>query len=148
MADPGLTQVTNAISTQIARDGVNVFVDRDESEPIQPEERPAIVVRVAGGPLNEANEQGESVINWRPTFELDHYIDTDSAANITFAHNQMVADTWALLVADRTLGNLASMMTPAEVSSDPDRVADVGVATFSLEVWFDTAFDDFTRIIF
>lgn len=149
MADPAPTQILAAIGALVARTGVTVFIDADESDAIQPRDWPAIAISFTGGPLDEASESGESVIRWRSTIELDHYAGSEEGEVLNAATRQLASDSWALIAADTThLGNLASAVTPVEMTADPERVPDVGVTKLAIEVWFDTAFNDFTRIIF
>lgn len=149
MADPGLTQVTKALQTVITHPGFKVFVDRDESAPVQEEERPCAVIRTPDIAADEmSSQEGEAVINWQAIFEIDFYEDSQDSDNISFAHDARIAHVWTLLQADDTLGSLVYWMAPAGITANSDQVADVGVAIFGLDLRWMTKRDDWTVIIF
>lgn len=149
MADPALTQIILALQARLTvAGGPNIFVNRDDSEPIQPSERPAKVIRAVDVSLDERMETGESAQVHAATIDIDHYADADMLDNISFQHNADIAETVALLHQDWTLGNLAYEMIPMSVTANADAVPESGVAILTLDVKFQTAFGDWTRIIF
>lgn len=149
MAEAALTQVITALATQITHTGFQVFVDRDESEPVQEEDRPCAVIRTPDISADEmAAENGEATIDWHAMVEIDFYEDRTDSDNISFAHNERIAHVWTLIQADPTLGNKVYWLAPAGVTANSDQVADLGVAIFGLDVRWMTRFDDWTAIIF
>lgn len=151
MADPAQTQVIDALHAALETitgiDDLQVFTDRDDSEPIQPGERPAIVIRVVDVSLDERNEQGEATQMHAATVDLDFYVDADVADHITKQHNVMIAAAIAKINEDWTLGGLVFWNTPMSVSAHADAVPAAGVAILTLDIRWLTKFNDWTTII-
>jgi hypothetical protein len=148
MADPALTQVVNALATQITvTNGPGVFVDRDDAEPIDGSERPAKVIRVTDVVLDERMETGLTAQLHIATIDIDHYVDTDTSDNLTFQHNADLADTVALIGADDTLGGKVFELVMVSVTANADNVPDSGVAILTLQVKFQTHLYDWTVLV-
>lgn len=160
--DPALTQIVKAFGILLGEmddiDGqpVHVFVDRDDSEPIQPAERPAIVVRVVDVSLDERLDGGSSTVQVHAgTFDLDFYVDADMADNVSFQHNKMIADAMALIQADAhgsppswTLGGRLYELVPMSVTAASDVVPAAGVSILTFDGRWQTEFADWTKIVF
>lgn len=147
MADPALTQVIGALKGLLdPLTGVNVFADRSDDEPVQETELPAIVIRAVDVSFEEQMEENSGALDHAATIDIDFYVGSDTADNMSFEHNQMMADGWALIAADKTLGGKVVWLRPMSISARADDVPAVGVAILTLGAMFRTSYDDWTEI--
>lgn len=144
-----LSRVLAALAARLcAIPGVKVFTDRDDGNPIQPEERPALVARIVDDQLDYRQEMGEGAQVHALTIDIDIYVDCEMFENISAQHRRLGALVVAKLAEDWTLGGLLFVLTPASFTTSAEAVPDAGVAILTLSGQGMTAAGDWTQIIF
>lgn len=148
MADPAVTQIVAALRTRWLglSPAVNVFVDRDDSEPIQDHERPAIVIRVVDVALDERMEMGDSAQVHALTIDTDLYLDADVVDNLSAQHNLLASRMVAKIGEDWTLGGKVFEFTPMSFTASADVVPAAGVGILTWDAKTQTALWDWTDI--
>jgi hypothetical protein len=149
MPDPANIQVRDGLKTLLEEGGRTVIVDRDtDAEPIQPEERPCIVVRITDVTLDERQEMGGGCQQHVATIAMDHYDDTDTAEDINSSLSASIAETIALIGTDPHVGNKVVELTAVSADANSDNVPDVGCATLTMQARYFTKLFDWTTIVF
>lgn len=134
-------QILSAVETLLTGNtpaGANVFRCRVTS--VEREASPAIVIR----PEEDIPEkQFSGMLIWNLSIAIDIYTRGDVPDQLADA---VIVSTHALIMADRTLGGLVSLVSPAPAKwemQDADQVA--GLATFLYRVTYTTEISDLTQ---
>lgn len=146
--DPAIVKIVNALADVLAGvPQVQVFTDRNESEPLSESEVPAIVVNMIDTSLDERQEHGFHAQIHTATIHLDFYENFEAFNSISFRQQEMIAQAAAFINADWSLGGRLQELTFIGVSNASNAQADEGAAVLELRIRFVTHFNDWTVLI-
>lgn len=151
MADPTPTPSFRKVQNALVQlwediDGLNLFVDRADSEPLDESERPGAVIRIVNVVLGPGPD-GLWMTMHRATIQVDCQSGNAAGETIDYRNQVTIAEMVARLHADRSLGGLLQSLEEQAMSGSEADGADVGTAIFELEaVWF-TPRGDFYTIV-
>jgi hypothetical protein len=145
--DPAIVKVTGAAVAlfKAGMQGVNVFADRSEDDPIREEERPAMALRFVQMQFTPTGGQAE--MRHECVLDIDFYEENLSYGGISANLSRMIARANALVAGDRTLGGLLEQFELRSATAEIDTTPDLGCAVLSSELSFLTPRDDFTTIL-
>jgi hypothetical protein len=147
MSIPAIRKVQNALVTLIetARPTLNVFVDRDDDEPLQENELPGIVIRFLDDQFDYMQEYGASTKH-TVAIQIDCHSGGNVSDTIDMVNQQTISDIIAAIGANRTLGNRLHELEEQSATGS-EQVAVTGCAILSLQAIYFTPRGDFYTII-
>lgn len=142
MPEPSTRKVQEALRVLIDTiPGLTVIVDRDDSEPVRQEERPAVLIRIPSVQIQPAPEGSWGYL-LRALVHFECLSNNRIGETIDATNQQTISDIMAAIGTDPMLGGRLHIFEPTAISGSEQDGADVGSAIFEMEAaWFCNRYD-------
>lgn len=126
--------------------GLNVIIDRDEKEPLEGDELPAVVIFITDWDFTQPEgEQGQT--KHVVTGDMEFQSGGDGIGEIDAVNQVSISEVNAQIHTDKTLGGRLENLAIFSASGQSQGGVMIGAAIVRFEAVFWTPNDDFTTII-